>query len=175
MVYSGNSVLMKQQGGFSKLDHLNVDNYCRSNELRGHSIRLSEKAMAPHSSTLAWKIPWTEEPGGLQSMGSLRVGHNWSDLAAAAVLDYRYDLGGGKGNPLQYSCLENPMHRGVLTVYSTCRYKEPDMTKWLSMHMTWERLFEITKLTVFLGKYFNKIIITKFLTKHLICQNKFKI
>ena len=36
----------------------------------------SEKAMAPHSSTLAWKIPWTEEPGGLQSMGSLRVGHN---------------------------------------------------------------------------------------------------
>ena len=38
----------------------------------------SEKAMAPHSSTLAWKIPWTEEPGGLQSMGSLRVGHDWA-------------------------------------------------------------------------------------------------
>ena len=37
-----------------------------------------EKAMAPHSSTLAWKIPWTEEPGRLQSMGSLRVGHNWA-------------------------------------------------------------------------------------------------
>ena len=36
----------------------------------------SEKAMAPHSSTLAWKIPWMEEPGGLQSMGSLRVGHD---------------------------------------------------------------------------------------------------
>ena len=35
-----------------------------------------EKAMAPDSSTLAWKIPWTEEPGRLQSMGSLRVGHN---------------------------------------------------------------------------------------------------
>ena len=35
-----------------------------------------EKAMALHSSTLAWKIPWTEEPGGLQSMGSLRVGHD---------------------------------------------------------------------------------------------------
>ena len=33
--------------------------------------------MEPHSSTLAWKIPWTEEPGGLQSMGSLGVGHNW--------------------------------------------------------------------------------------------------
>ena len=34
--------------------------------------------MAPHSSTLAWKIPWTEEPGGLQSMGSRRVGHDWA-------------------------------------------------------------------------------------------------
>ena len=39
-----------------------------------------EKAMAPHSSTLAWKIPWMEEPGGLQSMGSLRVRHNWATL-----------------------------------------------------------------------------------------------
>ena len=36
----------------------------------------TEKAMAPHSSTLAWKIPWMEEPSGLQSMGSLRVGHD---------------------------------------------------------------------------------------------------
>ena len=36
-----------------------------------------EKEMATHSSILAWKIPWTEEPGGLQSMGSQRVGHNW--------------------------------------------------------------------------------------------------
>ena len=40
-------------------------------------ILLSEKAMAPHSSALAWKIPWMEEPGRLQSMGSLRVGHDW--------------------------------------------------------------------------------------------------
>ena len=39
---------------------------------------LSEKAMAPHSSTFAWKIPWTEKPGGLQSMGSPRVGHDWA-------------------------------------------------------------------------------------------------
>ena len=40
------------------------------------SLQLSEKVMAPHSSTLAWKIPRTEEPGSLQSMGSLRVGHD---------------------------------------------------------------------------------------------------
>ena len=46
-----------------------------------HNIQLnteSEKAMATHSSTLAWKIPWMEEPGGLQSMGSLSVGHDWA-------------------------------------------------------------------------------------------------
>ena len=41
-------------------------------------ISVPEKAMAPHSSTLAWKITWTEEPGWLQSMGSLRVGHGWA-------------------------------------------------------------------------------------------------
>ena len=46
---------------------------------------LAEKAMASHSSTLAWKVPWMEEPGGLQSMGSQRVGHDWSDLAAVAA------------------------------------------------------------------------------------------
>ena len=39
---------------------------------------VTEKAMATHSSNLAWKIPWTEEPGGLQSMGLQRVGHNWT-------------------------------------------------------------------------------------------------
>ena len=48
--------------------------------------------MAPHSSTLAWKIPWMEEPGGLPSLGSHRVGHDWSDLAATAE---GWDGGGG--------------------------------------------------------------------------------
>ena len=42
----------------------------------GQLRQMREKAMATHSSTLAWKIPWTEEPGVLQSMGSLRVGHD---------------------------------------------------------------------------------------------------
>ena len=56
--------------------------------------------MAPHSSTLAWKIPWTEQPGRLQSMGSLRVGHDWATSCSR--------IGEGNGNPLQYSCLENP-------------------------------------------------------------------
>ena len=45
-----------------------------------------EKGKAPHSSILAWRIPWMEEPGRLQCMGSHRVGHDRSDLAAAAAL-----------------------------------------------------------------------------------------
>ena len=47
---------------------------------------ISEKAMATHSSILAWRIPGTGEPGRLRSMGSHRVGHDWSDLAAAAAV-----------------------------------------------------------------------------------------
>ena len=46
--------------------------------------------MATHSSVLAWRIPGTAEPGGLPSMGSHRVGHDWSDLAAAAAYIYIY-------------------------------------------------------------------------------------
>ena len=63
----------------------------------------SEKAMAPHSSTFAWKIPWMEEPGRLQSMGSLE-----SDTTER--LHFHFSLscfGEGNGNPLQCSCLEN--------------------------------------------------------------------
>ena len=60
--------------------------------------------MAPHSSTFAWEIPWTEEPGGLQSMGSL-------ELDTTEKLHCHFSLsciGEGNGNPLQCSCLENP-------------------------------------------------------------------
>ena len=63
--------------------------------------------MAPHSSTLAWKIPWTEEPGRLQSMGSLRVGHDFPFHFSLSC------IGEGNGNPLQCSCLENPRDGGA--------------------------------------------------------------
>ena len=56
--------------------------------------------MATHPSTLVRKIPWMEEPGRLQFMGSLRVGHDFTS-------------GEGNGNPLQCSCLENPRDRGA--------------------------------------------------------------
>ena len=97
--------------------------------------------MATHSSVLAWRIPGTGEPGGLQSMGSHKVGHDWNDLAVATAAAWCLslevkasarnagDLGSIPGwgrfpwrrkcNPLQYSCLENPMDGGAwwATVY----------------------------------------------------------
>ena len=69
---------------------------------------LNLKAMAPHASTLAWKIPWAEEPGRLQSMGSLR------DMTER--LDFHFSLsciGEENGNLLQCSCLENPRDGGA--------------------------------------------------------------
>ena len=71
---------------------------------------IAEKAVAAHSSTLAWKIPWTEEPGRLQSMGSLRVGHDWVTSLSLFTPSY---AGEGNGNPLQCSCLENPRDGGA--------------------------------------------------------------
>ena len=65
--------------------------------------------MATHSSTLAWKIPSTEEPGRLQSMGSLRVTRLNDFTFHFSFLCARE----GNGNPLQCSCLENPRDRGA--------------------------------------------------------------
>ena len=72
-------------------------------------IQVPEKAMAPRSSTLAWKISWTEEPDGLQSMGSRRVGHDWETSLYFSLSC----VGEGNGNPLQCSCLENPRDGGA--------------------------------------------------------------
>ena len=68
-----------------------------------------EKAMAPHSSTLAWKIPWTEEPGGLRSMGLQRVGHDWAtSLSLFTFMHWR-----GKWQPTPVFFLENPREGGA--------------------------------------------------------------
>ena len=72
------------------------------------SVLITDSAMAPHSSTPAWKISWTKEPGALQSMGSLRV--------MTERLPFHFSLsciGEGNGNPLQYSCLEKPRDGGA--------------------------------------------------------------
>ena len=83
---------------------------------------------APHSSTLAWKIPWMVEPGGLQSIGSLE-----SDTTER--LHFHFSLsctGEGNGNPLQCSCLENPRDREVwwAAVYGVAQSRT--RLKWLS-------------------------------------------
>ena len=72
-------------------------------------IRISGEGNGTHSSTLVWKIPWMEKPGRLQSMGSLRVGH---DRVTSLSLFLSF-IGEGNGNPLQCSCLENPRDGGA--------------------------------------------------------------
>ena len=85
-----------------------------------------EKTIATCSSTLAWKIPWAEEPGWLQSMGSLRVGHTWATSLSLSC------IGEGNGNPLQCSCLENPRYRGAwwAAIYGVAQSRT--RLKWLS-------------------------------------------
>jgi len=84
--------------------------------------------MAPHSSTLAWRISWTEEPGRLQSMGSLRVGHDW----ATSLSLFTSCIGERNGHPLQCSCLENPRNGGAwwAAVYGVTQSRT--RLKWLS-------------------------------------------
>ena len=84
----------------------------------------SEKAMATHSSTLAWKIPWTEEPSRLQSMGLLRVGHDWATSLSCT--------GEGNGNPLQCFSLENPRDGGAWWAAVCGVAQSQTRLKWLS-------------------------------------------
>ena len=92
-------------------------------------LYITEKAMAPHSSTLAWKIPWMEEPGGLQSMVSLGVRHDWATSLSLSLSC----TGEGNGNPLQCSCLENPRDGGAwwAAVYGVAQSRT--RLKWLSI------------------------------------------
>ena len=85
-----------------------VISFCLFTLFMGFSRQESEKAMATHSSTLAWKIPWTEEPGRLQPMGLWRVGHDWSDLATAAA---RQEYRSGCHSLLQWTmvCQNSPL------------------------------------------------------------------
>ena len=78
--------------------------------------------MAPHSSALAWKIPWTEEPGGLRSMGSLE-----SDTTERLHFHFSLScIGEGNGNQFQCSCLENPRDGGALVGYRLWGRTESD-------------------------------------------------
>ena len=91
-----------------------------------------EKAMAPHSSTLAWKTPWMEEPGGLQSMGSRRVGHDWvTSLSLFTFMHWRR-----KWQPTPVLLPGKPHGWKSLVGYSPWDYKELDMTE--QLHLTYQ-------------------------------------
>ena len=83
-----------------------------------------EKEMATHSSVLAWRIPGTGEPGGRPSMGLHRVGHDWSDLAAAAAAYPRTPF--GYLGHISVSCLQKPLY----------------LSNWMIMTSTW--FFDLT-------------------------------
>ena len=116
--------------------------------------------VATYSSTLAWRIPWTEEPGGLQFMGSERDTteplhfhfhiyvyilyiYGFPRVASgkepvcqcrrpkshSLILGSGRSPGGAHGDPLQYSCLENPYGQRSLAGYSPLGHKESDMTE----------------------------------------------
>ena len=84
-------------------------NWVTSLSLFTFHFRALEKEMATHSSVLAWRIPGTEETGGLPSIGSHRVRHNWSDLAAAAVANLYLTF----CEPMHYSLPGSSVH-GIL-------------------------------------------------------------
>ena len=106
----------------------------------------SEKEMAPHSSTLAWKIPWTEEPGGLQSVGLLGVEHDW----ATSLSFFTFMVWRRNGNPLPCSCLENPRDGGGgswwAAIYGVAQSRT--QLKWLSSS---------SRDKVYVYMFFNKV------------------
>ena len=84
-----------------------------------------EMAMATHSSVLAWRIPGTGEPGGLLSMGSHRIGHDWSDFAAAAAVEFSHSVVSHHGlehglcDPMDCSTPGLPVHHQLLEFIQT--------------------------------------------------------
>ena len=112
--------------------------------------------MAAHSSTLAWQIPWTEEPSRLQSTGSLRVGHDWAtSLSLFTFMHWRR-----KWQPTPVFCLENPRDSGgwILSlenprdsgawwaaVYGVAQSRT--QLKWLSIHERHQRMDEVDQNT----------------------------
>ena len=122
--------------------------------------------MATHSSTLAWKIPWTEGPDGLQSMGSLRVGHDWATYFHFSLSC----IGEGNGNPLQCSCLENPRDGGVwwAAIYGVTQSR----TRLKQLSSSSSRVSSILKKHILSTKYVFKNKINQQILMHFI-QVKF--
>ena len=91
---------------------------------------VAEKAMAPHSSTLAWEIPWMQEPGRLQSMGSQRVGHNW----ASSLSLFTFMLWRRKCQATPVFLPGESQGWGSLVGCRVWGRTESDTTEWLHFH-----------------------------------------
>ena len=109
---------------------------------------LLEKEIATHSSTLAWKIPWTEEPGGLQFMGSQRIGHDW-----ASSLHYR---------PLQRvewsPCDVQYVLAGYLFYWKYCVFVKPSVPVYSTPFAPWQPCLFSTSVILFV--FINEFIST---------------
>ena len=94
-------------------------------DFRYQLVSLLEKAVAPHSSTPAWKIPWTAEPGRLQSMGSLSVGHDWvTSLSLFTFTHWRR-----KWQPIPVFLPGESQGQGSLVGFCLWGHTELDMTE----------------------------------------------
>ena len=129
--------------------------------------------MAPYSSTLAWKIPWMEEPGGLQSMGVLQIRHDWATSLSC--------IGEGNGNPLQNSCLENPRDGGPWWAAAYGVAQSRTRLKWLSSNsilkhsqvlcLTYDTLAQYTHTHTHTHTHPKQHRVKKFSLHHICGQN----
>ena len=102
----------------------------------------TEKAMAPHSSTLAWKVPWTEGPGRLQSMGLLGVGHDWAtSLSLLTFMHWRR-----KWQPTPVFLPGESQGRGSLVGTSLWGRTESDTTEATQQQQQQQQVFQINAL-----------------------------
>ena len=124
-----------------------------------------EKAMAPHSTTLAWKIPWTEEPGRLQSMGSLRVGHDWAtSLSLFTFMHWRR-----KWHPTPLLLPGKSHGQRSLIGYSPWGHKELDTTERHFHYLLFSECLIFTLLTSML-QYFIIVLSWNILTTNEVDQ-----
>ena len=139
-----------------------------------------EKAMATHSSVLAWRIPGTAEPGGLPSMGSHRVGHDWSDLAAAVAA---WRMQGREVSLLVVRCYcqwcEWRYHFSMQIIFSVCWRKNSrslasccpinkEQHKTRKLKMFWTKLWMVKNKLKFISPTF------KFFFKNSVAWGKSK-
>ena len=136
------------------------------------SLVYRRRQWKPHSSPLAWKIPWMEEPGRLQSMGS-------KETDTTMQLHFHFSLsciGEGNGNPLQCSCLENPGDGGAwwAAVYGVAESDMTEVTQQQQQQHWSTKIRKTQKLTINvqqLLQQFHKVNLwaSQMLTSHLIC------